>query len=121
MLLNSVSNSVYPTKLSVTNIKAGFEIVAVKLPFGVLISIGGAGSPLVSSGEQWAYEIARIPELVGASLTGICGFMWTQYANHNDAVWVSVDKNTGALNVDYKSETQDWIYTFHASGILLFS
>ena len=91
------------------------------MPVGVFVSIGGAGSPLVSSGEQWGYKIARIPELVGMSLTGICGFVWTQYANHNDAVWVSVDKNTGALNMDYKSETKDWIYTFHASGILLFN
>ena len=116
-----IKDSVSPTKLSVVDVKPGFAIEAIKLPFGVFVSIGGAGSPLISSGEQWGYKIARIPELVGASLSGICGFMWTQYANHNDAVWVSVDKNTGALNVDYKSETQDWIYTFHASGMLLFN
>ena len=119
--LSSLRDSVSHTKLSVVDVKPGFTIEAIKLPFGVFVSIGGAGSPLISSGEQWGYKIARIPELVGASLSGICGFMWTQYANHNDAVWVSVDKNTGALNVDYKSETQDWIYTFHASGMLLFN
>ena len=113
--------SVSPTKLSVTNIKSGFEITALKTSIGVLISISGAGSPLVSSGEQWGYEIARIPELVGTSLTGINGFMWTQYANHNDSVWVSFNKGTGSLVLDFKSETQDWIYTFHADGVLLFT
>lgn len=91
------------------------------MSFGVLISIYGSGSPLVSSGEQWGYEIAKIPALAGTSLEGICGFMWTQYVNHNDAVWAYIDKNTGSLRIDYKSETQDWIYALHVDGILMFS
>ena len=90
------------------------------MPFGVLIHIYGAASPLVSSGEQWGYEIAKIPALAGTSLEGISGFMWTKGANRNDAVWVHIDENTGSLRIDYKSETQDWIYTFHADGILMF-
>lgn len=91
------------------------------MPFGVLINIYGAASTLVSSGEEWGYEITKIPALAGTSLGGISGFMWTKGANHNDAVWVSIDKNTGSLRIDYKSETQDWIYAFHADGILMFS
>lgn len=116
-----IQHSISPTKLSVTNIKSGFAITAIKMSFGVLISIYGSGSPLVPSGEQWGYEIAKIPALAGTSLEGICGFMWTQYVNHNDAVWAYIDKNTGSLRIDYKSETQDWIYTLHVDGILMFS
>lgn len=108
--------------LSVTSIKSGFDVKAWKTALGLQLHVGGSSnSGLISSGEQWGYEIARIPEIAGTELCGLAGFVWSVGANYNDSAWFHVDKSTGSLRVDFKTQTKDWPYTVHCDGIMAYS
>ena len=108
--------------LSVTSIKSGFDVKAWKTALGLQLHVGGSSnSGLISSGEQWGYEIARIPEIAGTELCGLAGFVWSVGANYNDSAWFYVDKSTGSLRVDFKTQTKDWPYTVHCDGIMAYS
>lgn len=114
-----LGDSVSRTPLTVTDVKSGFSIKAWKTQLGVQIHVEGSGNTLISSGEEWGYEIAKVPAAASLSLCGLVGMMWTEGANNNDSMWFHM--NSGSLRVDFKSKTKDWPKTVHCDGIMAYS
>lgn len=114
-----LGDSVSRTPLTVTDVKSGFAIKAWKTQLGVQIHVEGSGNTLIQSGEEWGYEIAKVPAAASLSLCGLVGMMWTEGANNNDSMWFHM--NGGSLRVDFKSKTKDWPKTVHCDGIMAYS
>lgn len=114
-----LGDSVSRTPLTVTDVKSGFAIKAWKTQLGVQIHVEGIGNTLIQSGEEWGYEIAKVPAAASLSLCGLVGMMWTEGANNNDSMWFHM--NGGSLRVDFKSKTKDWPKTVHCDGIMAYS
>jgi hypothetical protein len=114
-----LGDSVSRTPLSVANVKSGFAIKAWKTQLGVQIDVTGSSNTLIQSGEEWGYEIARIPAAASLTLCGLVGMMWTEGANNNDLMWFHMYGSS--LRVDFKSKTKDWPKTIHCDGIMAYS
>lgn len=114
-----LGDSVSRTPLTVADVKSGFAIKAWKTQLGVQIHVEGSGNTLIQSGEEWGYEIAKIPAAASLSLCGLVGMMWTEGANSNDLMWFHM--SNGSLRVDFKSKTKDWPKTVHCDGIMAYS
>lgn len=127
-MLSSVSNlaalgdSVSRKALSVVSVKSGFTVNAWKTALGVQLHVvGTSSSGLITSGEKWGYEIAKIPEITGTEVCGLTGFVWSVGANYNDSAWFHIDEENGSLRIDFKTTTQDWPYTIHCEGIMAYA
>ena len=114
-----LGDSVSRTPLSVADVKSGFAIKAWKTQLGVQIDVTGSSNTLIQSGEEWGYEIAKIPAAASLTLCGLVGMMWTEGANNNDLMWFHMSGSS--LRVDFKSKTKDWPKTIHCDGIMAYS
>ena len=83
------------------------------------INVDGRSNTLIQSGEEWGYEIAKIPAAASLTLCGLVGMMWTEGANNNDLMWFHMSGSS--LRVDFKSKTKDWPKTIHCDGIMAYS
>lgn len=114
-----LGDSVSRTPLTVADVKSGFAVKAWKTQLGVQIDVTGSSNTLIQSGEEWGYEIAKIPAAASLTLCGLVGMMWTEGANSNDLMWFHM--SDGSLRVDFKSKTKDWPKTVHCDGIMAYS
>ena len=114
-----LGDSVSRTPLTVADVKSGFAIKAWKTQLGVQIDVTGSSNTLIQSGEEWGYEIAKIPAAASLTLCGLVGMMWTEGANNNDLMWFHMSGSS--LRVDFKSKTKDWPKTIHCDGIMAYS
>lgn len=117
--ISALGDSVSRTPLSVADVKSGFAVKAWKTQLGVQIDVTGSSNTLIESGEEWGYEIAKIPAAASLTLCGLVGMMWTEGANSNDLMWFHM--SDGSLRVDFKSKTKDWPKTIHCDGIMAYS
>lgn len=114
-----LGDSVSRTPLTVADVKSGFAVKAWKTQLGVQIDVTGSSNTLIQSGEEWGYEIAKIPAAASLTLCGLVGMMWTEGANNNDLMWFHMSGSS--LRVDFKSKTKDWPKTIHCDGIMAYS
>jgi hypothetical protein len=117
--ISALGDSVSRTPLTVADVKSGFAVKAWKTQLGVQIDVTGSSNTLIQSGEEWGYEIAKIPAVASLTLCGLVGMMWTEGANSNDLMWFHM--SDGSLRVDFKSKTKDWPKTIHCDGIMAYS
>ena len=117
--ISALGDSVSRTPLTVADVKSGFAVKAWKTQLGVQIDVTGSGNTLIQSGEEWGYEIAKIPAAASLTICGLVGMMWTEGANSNDLMWFHM--SDGSLRVDFKSKTKDWPKTIHCDGIMAYS
>ena len=114
-----LGDSVSRTPLAVADVKSGFAVKAWKTQLGIQINVDGKSDTLIRSGEEWGYEIAKIPAAASLTLCGLVGMMWTEGANNNDLMWFHMSGSS--LRVDFKSKTKDWPKTIHCDGIMAYS